>query len=213
MDIQRLRGIVAAHALVAANVERNQKTEYTKIFVTGEWLPEGTKIPAYWNGDVWNGWATPQFTEAGIRTLATLMPDLIKFEAADGIVTVVSDPDIEVKPVTILVDGQSYQVWSIDDWCWEREPDVPAISDDEVLVALVALGEDPTALRVKALTLRVASVSMAPDCDRVAAIQSAVDAARIALSAEVARREETDLHVGNVEVERPVGHALPDVGF
>lgn len=98
---------------------------YHLVSVTGDWLPEGTKIPAYWNGTYWNGWVTPMFTGAGIALLAALMPDTVSFDGAEGGVLAVHDDDegdsdmLVIDPEEILVDGQPVKVWYIDGWCWD----------------------------------------------------------------------------------------------
>lgn len=92
---------------------------YRLVDVTGDWLSEGTKIPAYWDGTYWNGWVTPVFTAAHVRMLASLMPDIVTFNEGEGTVTVSDDPDSEINPEEIFVDGIGYKVWSIDGWCWE----------------------------------------------------------------------------------------------
>ncbi|QOT82231.1 thermonuclease family protein [Cupriavidus basilensis] len=98
---------------------------WVDVHVTAEWMPEGTKIPAYWNGSHWNDWITPQFTAEGIAMVAAVMPDVVFYDKASGRVSVVDDPGegdvgvFEVKPVDTFVDGKQIPTYEIENWCWE----------------------------------------------------------------------------------------------
>ncbi len=93
------------------------------VNVTGDWLPEGTLIPAYWDGTYWNGWVTPEFTGESLVQLAALMPETVSFDGAEGGVLAVHDLDsgdvTVIESSEIEVDGNPVKVWYIDGWTWD----------------------------------------------------------------------------------------------
>lgn len=96
---------------------------YRLVSVTGDWMPEGVKIPAYWDGTHWNGWVTPMFPGESLVQLAALMPDTVSFDGTEGGVLAIhdqheGDTDI-IEPEEITVDGQPIKVWYIDGWTWD----------------------------------------------------------------------------------------------
>ncbi|MGT2455672.1 hypothetical protein ACU4GI_21630 [Cupriavidus basilensis] len=90
------------------------------VEVTAEWLPDGTKIKAYWNGCYWNGWVTPLFPLASVDQLSDLIPG-IDYNDAENAVAILRETDIEKSyPLTITVDGKPVTVYVVGDgFCWE----------------------------------------------------------------------------------------------
>lgn len=93
---------------------------YAPGIATGDWLPDGTSFPCYYNGTRWNGWSMPQFErEVGLR-LCEHMPDLRYDEKLDAFFIGDEDGECEYKAEQISVDGRTIKVYPIGAgfWCW-----------------------------------------------------------------------------------------------
>lgn len=117
-------------------VHKASRTEFEKRFkpaelpefslqaVSAEWLPDDLKLPAYTNGQRWNGWAMPYFPAEAAHSLLGHMPDL-RYDSARDAFVMKSDEDQaeeEVFPAeTLVIDGRPIKTYAIGagSWCWE----------------------------------------------------------------------------------------------
>ncbi|WP_425953056.1 hypothetical protein [Ralstonia pseudosolanacearum] len=116
------------------NKERNTQQSKVKVqpyrpmAVSGDWL-DWTPIPAYSNGDLWNGWQQPLFPKSSVQQIELLMPGEVRFDEAEGLVRIFEDandaePVFASRALQIEVDGQSMEVFIIGTgafgpgWCW-----------------------------------------------------------------------------------------------
>lgn len=90
------------------------------VEVTGEWLPEGTRLEAYWNGEYWNGWVTPLFPLASVHRIVDLMPG-IDYNQAEDAVLILNGTEIDKShPISITVNGEAVAAYVVGDgFCWE----------------------------------------------------------------------------------------------
>lgn len=94
--------------------------------VSAEWLPDDLKLPAYTNGQRWNGWAMPYFPAEAAHALLEHMPDLRYDAAQDAFVSKSYDDETEndVFPAQeLVVEGATVKVYAIGagSWCWWLE--------------------------------------------------------------------------------------------
>lgn len=94
--------------------------------VSADWLPEGLKVPAYTNGQRWNGWAMPYFTLAAAQSLQPHMPDLRYDNERDAFVSKAYDDDVEEEVFaseTLVIDEHAIKVYAVGagSWCWWLE--------------------------------------------------------------------------------------------
>lgn len=94
--------------------------------VSAEWLPDALKLPAYTNGQRWNGWAMPYFPVEAAHALLEHMPDLRYDDTRDAFVSKSYDDEAEdeVYPAQVLVvRGETLKVYAIGagSWCWWLE--------------------------------------------------------------------------------------------
>lgn len=94
--------------------------------VSAEWLPEDLKVPAYTNGQRWNGWAMPHFPAAAAHGLLAHMPGLRYDSGRDAFVSKSYDDEVEDEAFaaeTLVIDGQAVKTYAIGagSWCWWSE--------------------------------------------------------------------------------------------
>lgn len=98
---------------------------FRKTFVTGELFADGTKVLAYTNDLLWNGWQQPFFPKSSAMQIASLMQGEVFFDDACGVVRV-ADEDGEstlFEMQHIEVEGRRVEVYSIGSgWCWVEVP-------------------------------------------------------------------------------------------
>lgn len=119
-------------------VHKASRTEFEKRFkpaaplafslqaVSAEWLPDDLTLPAYTNGQRWNGWAMPYFPAESAHTLLEHMPDLRYDAAQDAFVSKSYDDETEddVFPAQeLVVEGVTVKVYAVGagSWCWWLE--------------------------------------------------------------------------------------------
>jgi hypothetical protein len=94
-------------------------------WVSGDWLPEGTVLPAILNDARWNGWAIPYFELETARKLAYVMSDLRYDVHRDAFVTESGEGGDEEVFVAekIVVAGRERKAYAIGagSWCWCEE--------------------------------------------------------------------------------------------
>lgn len=95
--------------------------------VSGEWMPEGESLPAYSNGQRWNGWAMPYFTKETALGMLKDNPNVRFDEQQDAFVITAFDDEAEdtVCPATLItVDDQQIKTYAIGagEWCWDLAP-------------------------------------------------------------------------------------------
>ncbi|MDC6180044.1 hypothetical protein [Ralstonia solanacearum] len=98
---------------------------FRQTFVTGEWFAAGTKVLAYTNGLLWNGWQQPFFPKSSAMQIASLMPGEVVFNEVGGVFRVVeeSGESILIETQHIEVEGRSVEVYSVGSgWCWVKMP-------------------------------------------------------------------------------------------
>lgn len=94
--------------------------------VSAEWLPDDLKVPAYTNGQRWNGWAMPYFPAQSALSLLEHMPDLSYDATQDAFVSKSSEDDseAEVFPAQeLVIEGVGVKVYAVGagSWCWWLE--------------------------------------------------------------------------------------------
>lgn len=98
---------------------------FRQTFVTGEWFAAGTKVLAYANGRLWNGWQQPFFPKSSAMQIASLMPGEVVFDEANGVFRVAEEsgePTL-LEMQHIEVEGRSIEVYSVGSgWCWKEVP-------------------------------------------------------------------------------------------
>lgn len=119
-------------------VHKASRTEFEKRFkpaaplafslqaVSAEWLPDNLTLPAYTNGQRWNGWAMPYFTAAAAHSLLPHMPDLRYDSARDAFVSKSYEDQFEedvFASETLVIDGHAIKVYPVGagSWCWWLE--------------------------------------------------------------------------------------------
>lgn len=94
--------------------------------VSAEWLPDDLTLPAYTNGQRWNGWAMPYFPAETAHALLEYMPDL-RYDASQDAFVSKSDggeSQGDVFPAQeLLVNGKPVKVYAVGagSWCWWLE--------------------------------------------------------------------------------------------
>lgn len=108
------------HRRISPNHEPGALPVNRLVEVTAEWLPEGTKLDAYWDDTYWNSWVTPLFPLASVHRIVDLMPGVEYHEAEDAVL-IHSGNDIEqFPPLSIEVNGQPVTVYVVGaGFCWE----------------------------------------------------------------------------------------------
>lgn len=93
--------------------------------VTLDMAPEGTSIPAYLNGQRWNGWQTPQFPVASMPQVMELVGCVTYDADRDAyIVKESDDPEDEWVVEAQMIetaDGQQVKTYGVGagSWTWE----------------------------------------------------------------------------------------------
>jgi hypothetical protein len=93
---------------------------YAPGIATGDWLPDGTIFPCFYNGTHWNSWRMPQFERDVGLQLCEHMPDLRYDEHLDAFFIGDEDGECEFRAEQISVDGRTITVYPIGAgfWCW-----------------------------------------------------------------------------------------------
>lgn len=112
--------------------EQSDLPAFALVAVSADWLPADVEVPAYSNGQRWNGWAVPYFTQESAFSLLKFMPELSYDSTRDAFISKSDDGDAyaedDVFPaVTLVIDGISIKTYAIGagSWCWHA-------SDNEV---------------------------------------------------------------------------------
>ncbi|WP_454735405.1 hypothetical protein [Cupriavidus necator] len=96
---------------------------YRLVQATADWFEEGVTVPAYWNGDRWNGWAMPMFPLPSLPRLAELMPDVLEWDEKDGMLYCIDEEmTADGSPIVwqeIYIDDKPVPVVMFDGWCWD----------------------------------------------------------------------------------------------
>jgi hypothetical protein len=97
-------------------------SSFARRHVSGEWLPEDLRLPAYTDGRRWNGWAMPYFEFEVAKQLLDHMDDL-RYDADKDAFVNTSDDDETFEATTVEVDAISIKVYPIGAgcWCWCEE--------------------------------------------------------------------------------------------
>ena len=118
------------HKVARAEFEKRFKPAAQPLYslqaVSAEWLPDDLTLPAYTNGQRWNGWALPYFPAEAAHALLEHMPDLRYDASQDAFVSKAVDGESQddVFPAQeLLVNGKSIKVYAVGagSWCWWLE--------------------------------------------------------------------------------------------
>lgn len=99
---------------------------FTRKAVSAEWLPDDLRLPAYTDGQRWNGWAMPYFELAVAQQLLEHLPNLRYDSERDAFVSEPYDDegDVEIFAAEVLwVSGRPVRAYAIGagSWCWWLE--------------------------------------------------------------------------------------------
>ena len=103
---------------------KRERPGFTLVQVCADWVPDELDLPAYFNGQRWNGWVMPYFSFETAQILVQLMPDLSYDSERDAFIVRADegqDEDGVYESETLVIDGVPVKTYAIGAgfWCWE----------------------------------------------------------------------------------------------